>query len=87
MAAPGTPNERWMLSLEPEHRTNRGSHRGVKSWEISRALCHAQAACVIRCSASKRSSFFQRVKAMAAILRASVSRAISGFIPLSSKAT
>ncbi len=32
-------------------------------------------------------SFFQSVKAMAAILRANVSRAISGFIPFASKAT
>ena len=35
---------------------------------------------------SKPSPLFQRVKVMAAILRASVSRAISGFIPLPSKA-
>ena len=77
----------WILSLEPEHRTNRlGHHRGRKTWEITWVLFDTQAACVFSCSASKRSSFFQSVKVMAAILRASVRRAISGFIPLASKA-
>jgi len=41
----------------------------------------AQAACV-QLSASKRAPFFQTIKVMAAILRASVRRAISGLIPL-----
>ncbi len=76
-----------ILSLEPEHRTNRlGHHRGRKTWEITWVLFDAQAACVFSCSASKRSSFFQSVKVMAAILRARVRRAISGFMPLASKA-
>jgi hypothetical protein len=48
-------------------------------------LLDDQAACAFRCSASKRPPFFQSVKVMAAILRASVRRAISGFIPLASK--
>ncbi len=60
--------------------------RGMKTWEITWILFNAQAACVFSCSASKRSSFFQSVKVIAAILRASVRRAISGFIPLASKA-
>jgi len=63
-----------------------GYHRGMKTWEITWVLFDAQAACVFSCSASKRSSFFQSVKVMAAILRASVRRAISGFMPLASKA-
>src|ERR1035437_5095353 len=76
-----------ILSLEPEHRTNRlGHHRGRKTWEITWVLFDAQAACAFSCSASKRPPFFQSVKVMAAILRASVRRAISGFIPLASKA-
>ena len=62
-----------------------GYHRGMKTWEITWVLVDAQAACVFSCSASKRSSFFQSVKVMAAILRASVRRAISGFIPLASR--
>jgi hypothetical protein len=37
------------------------------------------------CSASKRSPLFHSVKVMAAILRTSVRRAISGFMPLASK--
>ena len=64
-----------------------GTHSGMKTWDPLRVLCNAQAACIFNCSASKRSSFFQSVKAMAAILRAKVRRAISGFMPLSSKAT
>lgn len=38
-----------------------------------------------RCSASKLPPFFQSANVMAAILRANVRRAISGFIPLASK--
>ena len=41
-------------------------------------------ACVFSCSGSKRAPFFQSVKVTAAILRASVRRASSGFIPLAS---
>ena len=59
---------------------------GEITWEITWVLFDAQAACVFSCSASKRSYFFQGVKVMAAILRASVRRAISGFMPLASKA-
>jgi hypothetical protein len=88
MTAPGTPNER--MDTLPRTRASpepMGHHRGVKPWETSCVLCNAQAACGFSCSASKRSSFFQSVKAMAAILRAKVRRAISGFIPLASNAT
>src|ERR1700720_3753743 len=46
----------------------------------------AQAACDFSFSASKLSPFFHRVSVMAAILRASVSRAMVGFIPLASAA-
>src|SRR6516225_2200045 len=41
--------------------------------------------CGFRCLTSKRSPLFQTLKVMAAILRAKVRRAISGFIPLPSK--
>jgi hypothetical protein len=77
----------WILSLEPEHRRTDGSPPRRETWETSCVLCDAQAACGFSCSASKRSSFFQSVKAMAAIFRAKVRRAISGFIPLASNAT
>ena len=46
----------------------------------------AQAACCFRCSASKRTPFFQTIKVIAAILRAKVRRAIAGFIPVATKA-
>src|ERR1039457_2678221 len=80
------PNERF----DTLPRT-RASHEPIwpplrhETWEITWVLFDTQAACVFSCSASKRSSFFQSVKVMAAILRASVRRAISGFIPLASK--
>ena len=76
----------WILSLEPEHRRTDGSAPRRETWETTLSSVDAQAACGFSCSASKRSSFFQSVKAMAAILRAKVRRAISGFMPLSSKA-
>src|SRR5712691_8007587 len=57
----------------------------MKILGITWVLFDAQAACVFSCSTSKRSSFFQSVNVMAAILRASVRRAISGFIPLASR--
>ena len=76
----------WILSLEPERRRTDGSAPRRETWETTLVLCNAQAACGFSCSASKRYSFFQSVKAMAAILRAKVRRAISGFIPFSSKA-
>jgi hypothetical protein len=77
----------WILSLEPEHRRTHGSPPRHETWETTCVQCNAQAACGFSCSASKRSSFFQSVKAMAAIFRAKVRRAISGFIPLASNAT
>jgi hypothetical protein len=46
----------------------------------------AQAACDFSFSASKFSPFFHRVSVMAAILRASVRRAMVGFMPLASAA-
>jgi hypothetical protein len=76
-----------ILSLEPEHRRTNGSPPRRETWETTCVLCNAQAACGFSCSASKRSSFFQSVKAMAAIFRAKVRRAISGFIPLASNVT
>ena len=76
-----------ILSPNPSIARTDGPPPGMKTWEIPWVLLDAQAACGFSRSASKRSSFFQSVKAMAAILRANVRRAISGFIPLSSKAT
>jgi hypothetical protein len=77
----------WILSLEPERRRTERSPPRHESLGSPGVLCNAQAACGFSCSASKRSSFFQSVRAMAAILRANVRRAISGFMPFASKAT
>lgn len=78
----------WILSLEPERRRTDGPpFRHEKPVGSLGVLCNAQASCVFSSSASKRSSFFQSVKAMAAIFLANVRRAISGFMPLSSKVT
>ncbi len=81
-----TPNER--LDTLPRTRASQNDGPPPRQENLADHLswCGAQAACGFSCSASKRSSFFQSVKAMAAILRANVRRAISGFIPFSSKA-
>jgi hypothetical protein len=81
-------NERLVTTLSNIHRDGRtlrasgtthprclSSRPHLEHWEITWVLFDAQAACVFSCSASKRSSFFQSVKVMAAILRASVRRA------------
>jgi len=76
-----------ILTLEPERLKNR--------WTTTRKIDRrwkglftgdAQAACGFSFSASKSSPFFHRVSVMAAILRASVRRAIVGFIPFVSEA-
>ena len=46
----------------------------------------AQAACRCNCVGSKSTPFFQMAKVIAASFRAKVSRAISGRIPLASRA-
>ena len=68
----------------PERRKNRLASHRVSKPGACLVPVDAQAACDFRCSASKCSPFFQSVNVMAAILRASVRRAISGFIPLAS---
>ena len=77
-----------ILSLEPERRKSRWDYHLDINPENLLGVCLAdvQAACAFRCCVSKRPPFFQRVSVMAAILRASVRRAISGFMPLASKA-
>jgi len=70
----------WILALEPERSATGGPHEPKSRRPMT---LRAQAACVFRCSASNASPFFQIVSVIAAILRASVSRAIAGNIPLS----
>src|SRR5205807_4847360 len=70
---------RTRASQEPTGHHQKKDHR---RW---RALHRdAQAACNFSLSASKFSPFFHRVSVMAAILRASVRRAIVGLMPLAS---
>src|ERR1700720_2061166 len=73
----------WILTPEPERPKN---HRPSPRNESRDGFSpDAQAACCFRCSASKLTPFFQTIKVMAAILRASVRRAIVGFIPRATK--
>src|ERR1700689_5864361 len=76
---------RLILSLDPERRRYRLANHRVRQPGQLPGSVDAQAARVFRCSASKLPPFFQSVNVTAAILRASVGRAISGFIPLASK--
>jgi hypothetical protein len=84
----GAPSTRltgfWILTLEPERLENQPVIAGNESSQ--RLSTGAQAACCFKCSASKRTPFFQTIKVMAAILRARVRRAIVGFMPLATKA-
>ena len=73
-----------LLSLEPVRL--QGRHAQMKLSDVTeRFSLDAQAACDFSCSGSNRAPFFQRVNVMAAILRASVSRAMEGLIPFDSK--
>jgi hypothetical protein len=67
-------NPAWILTLEPE----RSVAVGFRDNSALRRRPCAQAACSFTCSASNASPFFHIFSAMAAILRARVSRAISG---------
>ena len=76
-----------ILTLEPERLQNQPAttREDPRRWK-GLFTRDAQAACDFSFSASKLSPFFHRVSVMAAILRASVSRAIVGFMPFSSRA-
>jgi len=54
---------------------------------MERIVRNTQAVCGFKYLESKRTPFFQMVKVMAAILRASVRRAISGLMPLVTRAS
>ena len=78
-------NPLWILTLEPERSATAGPRNQNRiDGSAFRYTLRAQAACSFKCLASNGSPFFQIFKVMAAILRASVSRAISGRMPLSS---
>src|SRR6266581_3414724 len=76
-----------ILTLEPERLKNQLTTTRKRSPEMEGLFTRdAQAACGFSFSASKLSPFFHRVSVMAAILRASVRRAIVGFRPFASNA-
>ena len=76
-----------ILTLDPERRQNDSPTASKGSPENGGLSTEdAQAACDFSFSASKLSPFFHSVRAMAANLRASVSRAIAGVMPLASTA-
>ena len=75
------------LALEPECLKDRANHRQDEFQGKERRFARdTQAVCGFRYLASKRTPFFQTTRMIAAILRARVRRAISGFIPLATKA-
>ncbi len=73
-----------ILTLEPVRAALQPSNVRVTASGL-RGRARAYAACSIRCSAANVSPFFHRIRAIAAILRASVSRAMAGSIPLATR--
>ena len=85
LGAQNTPRltSRLRLALEPECLQKPTAHPLAKvalPWSDSTE--DTQAACAFKYWASKRTPFFQTCNVIAAILRASVNRAISGRMPL-----
>jgi hypothetical protein len=78
-----------LMDTHPRTRTSQepANHRQERILEMKEFLNDAQAACGFSCPASKRTPFFHTSKVIAAILRASVRRAIGGFIPLAMSAS
>ena len=75
-----------MLTLEPERLKNQPATTRERMGEKEGLFPgDAQAACDFNFSASKFSPFFHRVSVIAAILRASVRRAMVGLMPLVSE--
>ena len=72
------PNPPRILTLEPELAAHLETRSETRPSPADR---RAQAACDFRYSASNGSPFFHTCNVMAAILRAKVSLANSGFIP------
>lgn len=78
----------WILSLDPERlkEPESLSVRNDPGDGSDSSDKDAQAAC-FKCLASKRTSFFQMIKVIAAIFLAKVRRAIVGFLPFASNAS
>src|SRR5215470_7600077 len=85
---PGTRLQAFrILTLEPKRlKTDWPQPENKNTGDGPGSPRDAQAACNFSFSASKFSPFFQSVSAIAAILRANVSRAMAGSMPLASAA-
>ena len=87
LSATGTcaPTGDWDATLEPERLKNQLTTTRKRSPEMEGLFTgDAQAACDFSFATSKFPPFFHRVSVMAAILRASVRRAMVGLMPLAS---
>src|SRR5213078_4525817 len=85
LSATGTcaPTGDWDAHPRTQASPEPTSHHQRRSAEMEGLFTRdAQAACGFSFSASKRSPFFHRVSVIAAILRASVRRAMVGLMPL-----
>ena len=74
------------LSLEPECLENPTATAREDPRDGAEALRDTQAVCGFKCWASKHAPVFHTINTMVAIFLAKVRRAISGRMPLSSKA-
>ena len=89
LGAIGTVSSTGVCHTHPRTRASQEpiGHHQKRSPEMEGLFTRdAQAACDFSFSASKSSPFFHRVSVMAAILRASVRRAMVGFMPFASAA-
>ena len=74
------------LALEPECLENPTATAREDPQDGADSIRDTQAVCGFRCLASKLTPLFQTIKTIVAIFLARVSRAISGRMPLASKA-
>ena len=88
MSARGTQCLAWLLrlALEPECLENPTATAREILRDGTDRVRNTQAVCGFRCWASKLAPLFHTINAMVAIFLAKVSRAISGRMPLVSKA-
>ena len=74
------------LALEPECLENPTATAREDPQDGADSIRDTQAVCGFRCWASKHTPFFHTISTIVAIFLAKVRRAISGLIPLASKA-
>jgi len=88
LSARGSPclTNRLRLALEPGCLENPQAIARENLQNGADSIRDTQAVCGFRCWASKHTPFFHTIKTIVAIFRAKVSRAISGRMPLASKA-